>query len=772
MKGFSMPILFASTLFLSAALLFLLQPMVAKMLLPKFGGAPAVWNTCMAFYQTALLLGYVYAHAATTWLGLRRQAAVHLGVLLLPVLALPIAVPASWVPPAEANPVPWLLGLLLVSVGLPFFVVASTAPLLQKWFTATGHPSAQDPYYLYAASNLGSLLALLGYPFLVEPRWRLQHQSWLWTGAYGVLVILLAACALRVWRSPPSAAKPASTDPPAPAPSAAGGMPGVSNWTRLRWVALAVVPSSWMLGVTSYLSTDVSPFPLLWIVPLALYLLTFILVFSRLPAWVHTVLCWTLPVAVLVQTFLMTTSLTGKLGVVVPLHLLTFFVAAMVCHGELARSRPPTQYLTEFYLWLSVGGVVGGLFNALVAPLLFRSVAEYPLALVLACLLMRPLRPERHRPWSRFLDFALPLLLGLFTLRLLFQWEDASSLPFLKWLGGHIQGAEATSGLGGNEPQVGTLRLLWQWGPPTAICLVFFSRPIRFGLGVGALFLASGLYTLHGARYVLQERNFFGVLRVESANEGHVAKLSHGVTMHGAQFRSQDRGVRLRPLLYYFRTGPIGQVFQDLQARGSRLPVGVIGLGAGTLAAYAQPNQEFVFFEIDPAVKRIAWDPNYFTYLAECAGRPRVVLGDARLSLAGEPDGHYGLLVVDAFSSDAVPVHLITQEALQLYLKKLADGGLLAFHISSKYLDLEPVMSNLARAEDLHCLVQHDGLSPTDEEVGRGKFPSDWVVMARHQKDFGNLANDRRWSPAVAQPGQAVWTDDFSNVLRVVQWWQ
>jgi hypothetical protein len=780
------PVLFAGTLFLSATLLFLLQPMIGKMLLPRFGGVPAVWNTCMVFFQAVLLLGYVYAHVTTTWLGPRRQAAIHLGVLLLPLLELPIAVSTNWAPPAEANPVPWLLGLLIVVVGLPFFVIASTAPLLQKWFTATGHTSANDPYYLYAVSNLGSMLALLGYPLLIEPRLRLEEQSWLWSAGYGLLLLLLLLCALLVWRAPLRRVNPEN--------EAASCTPQAAIlWAqRRRWMALAFVPASWMLGVTSYLSTDVSSFPLLWTVPLALYLLSFVLVYSRLPARVLTVICWALPVVVLLQTFLMITDFTSKLGVVVPLHLLTFFVAALVFHGELARSRPPTQYLTHYYLWMSVGGVLGGLFNALLAPLLFQSIAEYPLVMVVACLLMPPLRPEQHKRWSRLLDLALPLLLGLLTFN------------YLWWLGAKSQGLGTTSDIGSSLNRTGTLRLIWQWGPPVAICCVFVSRPVRFGLGVGALFLTSNLYTAQETRYVLQERNFFGVLRVESLNKGYVAKLIHGTTLHGAQFRSDDPRLRNLPLLYYFPTGPIGQLFMDLRARAVvfdastvgllgaplgqgpllaapalfsgrsdfRRPVGVIGLGAGALALYAQADQEFVFFEIDPAVVQIARDRNYFTYLADCIGSRREVLGDARLSLAQEPDGHYGLLVVDAFSSDAIPVHLLTQEAVQLYRKKLADGGILAFHISSKHLDLEPVLANLAHAESLICLVQHDDLPPRSELERRGKYPSDWVIMAKDQKDFGELAKSARWRPALLKPGQAAWTDDFSNVLSVLQWWQ
>lgn len=791
-----MPILFASTLFVSATLLFLIQPMVAKMILPRFGGAPAVWNTCMVFYQAVLLLGYLYAHLTSTWLGVRRQAAVHVGLLLLPLLSLPIAVADHWTMPVEENPIPWVLALLVVSVGLPFFVVSSSAPLLQRWFAGTGHPSAQDPYYLYAASNLGSMLALLGYPLLIEPYSRLRTQGWVWAAGYGVLLAMTALCAGVVWRVKPAAPNPKGKGGKARAREMEHGT--VPNrQTRIRWVALAFAPSSLMLGVTTYLSIDLTPFPLLWVIPLALYLLTFILVFARLPAWVHKAMCWGLPPAILLQTYLMATSFTQDLGIVIPIHLTTFFIAAMVCHGELAKARPPARYLTEFYLWMSFGGVLGGLFNGLFAPWIlpaigwylaqginhviggelnafFQGVVEYSLTLMLVCFLMPPLRPDKHRPWSRTLDFALPVLLGLFAFDFFIRWEEPSSQPFLQWLGTQFQGSGRSGGLARTGPQVTTVRQILQWAFPIAACFAFFGRPLRFGLGVGALFLAAFLYTAYAVRYVYQERSFFGVLRVESLNDGRLAKLSHGITLHGAQWRADEPHVRLLPLLYYFPTGPIGQVFAAMDRKEATPPLAFIGLGAGTLATYAKPKQEVTFFDIDPAVVRIAQNPAYFTYLAECpAGMPRIVLGDARLSMTQEPDGHYGLIVVDAFSSDAIPMHLITQEAVQLFMDKLAPEGILAYHISNKYLNLEPVLAAIARAEGLACLVQRESdTGGNPEELKRGKLISDWVLLARQKKDFGELASDTRWRGSVVKPNVPVWTDDFSNVLSVTHWWR
>ncbi len=370
-------IVYATTIFLTASLLFVVQPMFARMVLPLLGGSPAVWNTCLVFYQAALLAGYLYSHATTSWLGVRRQAALHVGLVLLPLLLLPIGIPSGWTPPAAASPIPWLLALLAVAVGLPFFVVSTTSPLLQKWFAGTGHPSAGDPYFLYAASNLGSMLGLLGYPVLLEPRLRLAEQSRLWSGGYLLLLVFTLACAVLLWRSP----VPALADP------SRERLTGLAARRRLRWVLLALVPSSLMLSVTTFISADVEAIPLLWVIPLAIYLLTFVLVFARRPLVPHALVVRVLPIALLALVVVLVKRANQPLLLIMGLHLGAFFVAAMVCHGELARDRPPPAHLTEFYLWLSVGGVLGGVFNALVAPLVFDSVAEYPLTVVLACLL-------------------------------------------------------------------------------------------------------------------------------------------------------------------------------------------------------------------------------------------------------------------------------------------------------------------------------------------------------------------------------------------------
>jgi hypothetical protein len=690
--------LFALTLFVSAALLFLVQPMVGKMILPKFGGVPAVWNTCLVFFQAALLAGYGYAHVSGAWLGVRRQAAVHAVLLLLPLFTLPISVAAEWAPRADAHPVVPLLGLLLVSVGLPFFVIATSAPVLQRWFAAAGQGRWRDPYFLYAASNTGSLLALVAYPALIEPALSLRQQGWLWAGAYGALLVLTGACAVLVWRS----GKPSVGEEAATGGSTPGSPIGVSGvWPRLRWVVLAFVPSSMLLGVTTYLTTEIAPIPLLWVAPLVLYLLTFILAFSRLPPAFHRTITLALPLVLLFQAFAAPSHVT-VVWRSVALHLLTFFVAAMACHGELARRRPPVAWLTEFYLWVSLGGVLGGLFNGLLAPALFNSVVEYPLGLVLAALLLPPLWPARGRLGPR-LNRGLPWLLAATVAGGLF-WRDNP---------------------GGNR----------------------------------------GLL-LH------QERTFFSILQVRRGTAGRMHEFAHGNIRHGLQIRSDDPRQRRLPLVYYFPTGPIGQVFQSLGGPQAKDRVAVIGLGIGTLASYGETGQEFTFFEIDPAVKRIARDPQYFSYLADAEARGvrvRTVLGDARLSLQREPQGRYGLLVVDAFTGDSIPTHLLTGEAVRLYLERLTDDGLLAFHITNDYLDLGPVLGDAASAAGLVGLIQNDAVLSVEEQR-RGKAHSTWVVLARHPAAFGPLPAQGRWKPLAGRPGARAWTDDYSNVLGTLRW--
>ncbi|MCI0459790.1 MAG: fused MFS/spermidine synthase, partial [Gemmataceae bacterium] len=508
---------------------------------------------------------------------------------------------------------------------------------------------------------------------------------------------------------------------------------------RLRWLVLAFVPSSLMLSVTTHITTDIAPVPLLWVVPLGIYLFTFTLVFSS-RSLDHRTLVRGAPIVVFILLLVMLSETADPVWLLMGVHLLGLFVLGMVCHGELARDRPAVEYLTGFYLWLSLGGVLGGVFNTLIAPLLFPGHAEYPLVLVVACLLLPPTSRRAAQP-QLLLDVALPVGLGLVTVGLVL-------------LGGVLDLPA------GPERAAVMVRTAVMFALPVVVCYIFADRPLRFGLGVGAVFLASLLApSIHG-RIVYQERSFFGVHRVAEDPQGRLRVLVHGGTVHGRQ--SLDRSRRREPLAYYHKDGPAGSLFSELERRPNAR-IGLVGLGAGSLAAYGQPGQELTYYEIDPAVVRIA--RKYFTFLKDCpAGEPKVIEGDARLTLADAPAGHYHLLVIDAFSSDAIPLHLLTREALQLYLAKLAPDGILAFHISNRYLGLETVLADLAKDAALFCRWRDLPGVP-----GEGKDRSQWVVLARRDDHLGQLAR-KGWNTVRADPGRRVWTDDYSNLLQVFRW--
>ncbi len=777
--------LFAMSLFLSAFLLFLVQPMIAKMVLPLLGGTPAVWNTCMLFFQVMLLAGYGYVHALTTRFSIRRQVSAHLTLLCTPLLLLPIGVASHWVVLNPDYPIPWLLGLLTLSVGLPFFVLSTTAPLLQKWFSSLEHASARDPYFLYAASNVGSMLALLGYPVMIEPYFPLKSeqwfsQSWMWSLGYTCLLMLVSVCGWIVRRPSLHAVVKARRDVADGQTAIVSPPPNPS--TYIRWVALAFIPSSLMLGATAYITLNIAAIPLLWVIPLALYLLSFILVFAKWPSVVHRAMIVIMPLAILLIVLsLMPSGVTVRFWIIILLHLATLFVVALVCHGELARSRPPITHLTIFYLLMSVGGALGGIFNALIAPVVFNGLVEYQLVLVLAVLVLPRLKESSEVQGGRWNwayvwtnggvrhDMAWAFFLGVVTLGLV--WLSTSTgqgSPVLASLSPSLfQGIESVSRL----VDVPSKQLLAQvaCGLPLLLCYGCVARPLRLGLGLGAILLASSYSTaLHDDVVLYQERTFFGVLKVERNQEENWHKLLHGTTSHGKQ--SLDPSRRDEPLTYYHRAGPIGQAFATWKGPYAKTQIAVIGLGTGTLASYIQPGQSLTFYEIDPAVVRIAQSPRYFTYYEagqQRGGDLRVVIGDARLKLGEAPDHRYDLIVLDAFSSDAIPVHLITREAVAMYFRKLTDDGVVALHISNRYLGLEPVLGNLVKDLSLVGLKQFDDES---DKQFPGKSSSDWVLLARRKEAFGSLADDIRWTSLRQDLRVGVWTDDFSNVLSVFDW--
>ncbi len=702
---------FAATLFCSAALLFMLQPLYGRMLLPRLGGSPAVWNTAMVFFQAALLAGYLYAHLLAPRLGLRAQALLHLAILASSAIFLPIAVPDLG--PAGDAPIGWLFLALAGGVGLPFVAVAASAPLLQSWFSRSGHPDAGDPYFLYAASNLGSLVGLLGYPLLVEPRLRVADQGVAWAIGFAVLFACIAACARMAWAFPPSASRAREAPP--------------LGWPlRIRWIALSAVPSTLLLGVTTHITTDIAAVPLLWVVPLALYLLTFVVAFGR-QRWSAAAIGK--PAAALTIMLVLAFWATAPVTLVPVLHLAAFFAITLVLHTELVRVRPDAAHLTEFYLWMSFGGVVGGAVPTLLAPLVFDRVVEYPIALVLACFL-RPGAPLDRAGVVRDLAIGGAVALVPLGIRLL-----------------------------GVDPVTMNIAAKLAFFVPLALVLYAFAedRPIRFGLAVAGVMAGWVFWPVLEGRVLHRDRSFFGSYVVTDAPDGFRV-LQHGITVHGAQLPTDD-GRRI-PRTYYAVPGPLGQLFASI-ADDPPKTVGVVGLGAGAAACYRTPGQAWTFYEIDPIVEEIARDPRFFTFLADCTPDARVVIGDARISLVDEPDGAFDLLILDAFSSDAIPMHLMTAEAFALYARKLSPDGRLMLHVSNRNLDLAPVVGNLLADAGFRGWIQD--FDPTDADVRQMAYSSRWVAASRTA-----VVTDPRWRPLAADPAGPRWSDDFSDILSAL----
>jgi hypothetical protein len=731
-------LLYSAALLVSAALLFALEPMVGKALLPLLGSTPEVWITTVLFFQAALLAGYAFSHWTSRRLRPRAQTLVQLALLAAAAVALPVEVARDARPPASSQPIPWLLGTLAVTAGLPFFALAANGPTLQRWLAATRHRAARDPYFLFAASNGGSLLGLLAYPLALEPLLTLGGQRSAWSAGYAVAGVLVAGCAVALWLRPAAATASARGEPVAAERTAIGAR------DRLTWLALAAVPSSLMLGTTSYVTRDLAPVPLLWVIPLAVYLATFVAAFApgaraeRIVAFARVTLP---PVAILV-VYTLAVGAQRPLVLLLVLHLAGLALAALLCHARLAASRPPPAGLTEFYLWVAAGGVLGGILNAVVAPLVLPGLIEYPAAVVAACAL-RPAPPKRRpdvlefflrdpRP-TRAMDFVVPVLLGS-ALAIALELARPSG-------GGEISFAARTAIVG-----------LF-----CGLALNLARRPLRFALALAAVLLAGSLAIEPGERTLARDRSFFGVYKVVTTDDGRFHRLYDGTTIHGIQAQARDPS---EPLGYFSRAGPVGQVFAELPRATSRR-VGVVGLGAGSMACY---SRDTTFFEIDPAVVRIAHDPRLFTYLERCPAR--VVVGDGRLTLAREPAGRFGVIAIDAFNSDAIPVHLITREALALYLRKLDAHGAVLFHITNRYLDLEPVLG--AAAADLGLSCRAELHRPTPAEEQRGYVTSRWALLARAPSDLGRVAADRRWHDCRGAGGR-VWTDDYSDVVGALK---
>jgi protein-L-isoaspartate O-methyltransferase len=756
----ALPALYVLAILASAALLFVAEPMAAKLVLPLLGGAPAVWNGCMLFFQAALLAGYLYAHLLGR-LPPRAQVTLHAALLAVAFVSLPLSLGQRAAGPGASAPLPWLLVTLAVIVGFPFFVLAATGPLLQRWFSRTDHPDARDPYFLYAASNAGSLAGLLAYPFVLEPSLRILtpggslvplrltpwSQSTLFTAAFAACGLLtIASGFMMLWRR-------------LPAPRAEAAAAGTAR-ERLTWVVLAAIPASLVLGATQYVTTDVAVVPLLWVVPLCAYLLSFVLAFSRRPIGSDRFWGIALGLTALGATLGFWALSQAYAWVVLILHPLVVLSAGMVCHRRLASSRPPAARLTEFYLCLATGGVAGGAFNAVVAPLLFPAIIEYPLVLLAACFVRVP-QPAVDERRARRLDVAIPVAIAAVALILQFAitrsgWDDRGKI------------------------------LLVVAVIPCALAVPLVTRPRRFALALAVLMAIAWYQGSTRGTVRHRERTFFGVYRVIerpgpifTVQDAHGKEkqfriptqiLYHGTTHHGLQVL--DANLRDLPTSYYHRSGPLGQLFAALGAARRLDAVAVIGAGAGTIAAYGQPGRRITFYEIDPAIVRIARDPSLFTFVRDSRGEVGFVVGDGRLQLAAAADGSFDLIVVDAFSSDAIPVHLLTREAIALYLRKLRPGGVIALHITNQNLDLVPVVDALTADADLAGLVQDNEIGSAEELI-QGKDVSQWAVIAKDRSTLAPLAADSRWQPLPIHPGRPpdrryLWTDDYSSLFSVV----
>ena len=720
------PWLFAATLFVSAFLLFSIQPMFTKMVLPLLGGSPTVWSIALVFFQVTLLGGYAYAHVIVRRIPLGIGALIHLGALAVAAVLLPISVADSFgAPPADGIAL-WLIALFAMSIGLPFAVLATTAPLLQSWFAASGHGQARNPYVLYAASNLGSFAGLFAYPTLIEPFLPLHSQVRVWTLGFGAFAILVSTAGLLAARQPklltagPAAARVPVRD-------------------RLIWVGLAAVPAGLVIAVTSFIATDLASAPFLWVLPLALYLLTFVTTFRDRPWVAHAGVARLVPFAVAPLA-------VGLLGgqrpywlALIAVNLAAFVLLALLCHGELYRRRPPPARLTEFYLWTSVGGALGGTFAAIVAPHVFSQVYEYPILIAAALFAL----PGVGEGGFRRLIEQTGVVLALAALAVMARFGFGLELP---------AGAELYF-------QIALVALV-------AIMLLQREQPARFIALVVLGFVLTGLWQ-PGFNRVAVLRSFFGVNQVVETTDGRFRLLYHGTTLHGAE-RTADAATNVtpEPLTYYYAGGPIWEGIDAVRnARGGLGHVAVVGLGTGALTCYRQRGEAWTFYEIDPAVVQIARDPRYFTFISKCAPDLPVVIGDARLTLAASAD-RYDLIVLDAFSSDTIPVHLLTREAVAGYLKHLTENGVLLMHISNRYMELADTVAAVGAAEGLTTFIKVDDRPQTSS--ADYKTNAEVVALARRPEDLGDLQARRGWHKLEPDREVQPWTDDYSNILGAI----
>ena len=724
---------FVLTICAGSFLLFLVQPMIARMALPRLGGAPSVWNSAMLVYQALLLAGYAYAHMLGRFPA-RQQALIHMGLFLIAAIFLPIGL-AGWQPPADMEPALWVLWLLGASIGPLFFVVAAQAPLLQRWYALA---EGSDPYPLYAASNLGSFAGLIAYPLLVEPLMTLKAQSILWSLCYGALFFLVYASSRRLPADRPGEAVTQGVDEPLP-----------GRRVTLYWLALAAVPSGLMLATSLYLTTDIVAMPLLWILPLGLYLLSFSLAFAVRRGGAD--FCLTIaPLVLLIGACI---AFTGSINFPVFIAigiLLVLFVTATALHARLYDLRPAPVHLTRFYLLMSVGGMLGGLFCALLAPLIFDWTYEYPILLAAAALLL----PAREATLS------LPRLI----------WEDPGRRVWLATVM-LLLGLLLSMAGGGLLMPDGTPQLVKTIGFLSIILLSVLSlghRWLTAGMLIYLMLCLSGWEKLSQSASGMLTRSYFGVYGVTNRSDKERI-LFHGTTLHGIQNMAPGRETDATS--YYAPDSGVGQALRHApELYGPRARIGVVGLGAGTLACYIRPGQTWRFYEIDPAMAAIARDPADFTFLSRCQPKADIVIGDARMTLAREPANGADVLVIDAFSSDSIPMHLLTREAFATYGARLSSDGLLLIHISNRYLDLRPVIAAQAKANGWHARLRH--YVPLKRDTARFYAASLWVALTRDPAKLDRLValgKPGDWKVLPEKEGLAPWSDDHASILPALK---
>lgn len=738
-------LLFLATILTGSFLLFLVQPMIARMALPRLGGAPAVWNSAMLVYQALLLGGYAYAHRLSRETP-RMQAIVHLILLFLAAFWLPLGL-AGFQPPADGSPIFWVPWLLVASIGPLFFAVAAQAPLMQRWYGLAGNEG--EPYSLYAASNIGSFAGLITYPLLVEPFMPLKSQNWLWSAIYIVLVIAVASCARTLRNSRNGSAE-------AEAKEQTVTLPAISWKRRLYWIILAAVPSGLMLSTTSHLTTDLMAMPLIWVIPLGLYLLSFSVAFADNQRAAR-IIKLAAPFVLLI-TGAVVFMLGGEAainGLLASLSLL--FVVAVTLHNEMYRTRPDPSQLTAFYLMLSVGGVVGGFFCAIIAPLVFNWTWEHPILILCAALLL---------PQARLFSLGEEETFGRSGLMIIMV-----ALGLIA-LGIGIYGGVALP-LSGSTAKVIVLIAT------VVIGVLVVGNKLAFTLALAGAMVANGGWdSLSKSMSHSRMRSYFGSYSINNTSDGGVRWLSHGTTMHGMQLLASPKV----PISYYAPTSGVGLTMgMAPRIYGPNASIGIVGLGTGTLACYRQPGQNWRFFEIDPLMIEIAKDRHIFSFIDKCAPDVPITLGDARLTLGQVKPGTFDVLAIDAFSSDAIPLHLLTKEAFAVYKRALKPNGMLLVHISNRYIDLNPVIAAEAKAGGWASALRYD--SPPQEMVDRGVRPSQWIALNQDPQTLAKMTGpvaDK--DPPYYQPdiwikldpagNTDAWTDDYASVLPHLSLWK